>query len=196
MSRTLRPLRSAACLAGLALLSACGAPASERPRTVCSGTLKGGLERTFGTCAFEQIYRQNLDTLRLTASYDEQTEGGGAAYTTSAYVELEGEPRDGLTAEPGCAVTVKSNPQVWLAQRQPGVLGSCKLSFSEVMPYKQAGNTITYCILRGTLVAQLEADPSTPRRDPVPPINLSLTFDVAPNTADPAKQRDICDRQK
>lgn len=172
----------AACLGAL-LLSACGED-KNAPIARCTGTLTGALQRTFGVCnGFEQLYRQNLDTLLLTAVYDELTrtpESRGAAYTVSAAVELDGEPRV-RTVEPTCTLRIQASAQGWKANQGTGVpLGTCRITFSEVLAYPQSGNTITYCTLRGNITGRLEAEPNAAVAELPGPVSLSLDFNVAP----------------
>lgn len=167
------------------LLSACGGVDKNAPIARCTGTLTGALQRTFGVCnGFDQLYRQSLDTLLLTATYDELTrtpESRGAAYTVSAALELDGEPRAGRTVEPTCTLRIQASAQGWKANQGSGIpLGTCRVTFTEVLAYPQSGNTITYCTLRGTVSGRLEAEPNATVAELPGPVNLALEFNLAP----------------
>ncbi len=179
------------------LLAACGASNAVTPIVRCQGALTGALPRTFDVCnGFDQLYRQSLGTTLLSATYDELTrnpETRGTAYTVSAVIEVSGEPVAERTLRPRCTLTVKTTPQTWLANAGAGVpLGTCTLTFSEVVAFPQQGNTVTYCILRGKVSGRLEPDPSKTTPDPPGPITLNLDFDVAPAGDDPEQQLARC----
>jgi hypothetical protein len=173
------------CLALTTLaLTACGGD-KNAPIARCSGTITGSLQRTFDVCnGFDQLYRQSLDTTILTAVYDELTrtaESRGAAYTMSAAIELDGEPRAGRTVEPTCTLRVKASAQGWKANQGAGIpLGTCRMTVNEVLAYPQSGNTITYCLLRGNISGRLEAEPNATVAELPGAINLSLDFNLAP----------------
>lgn len=166
-------------------LSACGGVDKNAPIARCTGTLTGALQRTFGVCnGFDQLYRQSLDTLLLTATYDELTrtpESRGAAYTVSVAMEHDGEPRTGRTVEPTCTLRIQASAQGWKANQGTGIpLGRCNLAFTEVLAYPQSGNTISYCTLRGTVTGRLEAEPNAAVAELPGAVNLALEFNLAP----------------
>lgn len=176
----------------VAALAGCGS--GPEMKLTCSGTVAGGFESMFSRCTgFDQIYRQNQDTFSLNLGYDEVGSTPGLDYSVAATTESRGIAQTGKNIEPECTVSVTKGGQTWKATRGlTGVTsGSCTLRYSEVVPWTQTGNTITYCILRGRLDAQLVEDP--PTADSVN-VNLRLDFDYAPSVAgdDPDKQRALC----
>lgn len=175
-----------------AALALVGCSAGPEMVTTCDGTLRGAIESTFSGCRpFDQIYRQSLDTFALTAGHEELSNAPGLDYTVSVSLESRGEPQGGRTIQPECLVTVTSGAKAWKAQRGLGGVpfGTCSVSYSEVVGWPQMGNTITYCILRGRLQAQLEQDPPTTASTS---IDLRLDFDLAPKADDPMKQQELC----
>lgn len=171
-------------------LAACGPARDELPTTRCTGTVAGALTGAFSSCkAFEQLYRQNLDTFLLTTGYDEKALG--IDYTFDASLEVKGEPRSGAGIK-SCTLDVTSGGQKWNATTGGTVpVGSCTITFSEVVPFKQTGNTITYCIIRGRLTGSLQ---ETPLMSASMPVNVTLEFDHSPAATDQDRQREICKR--
>lgn len=183
-------MRLAALLAASCLAVACGPPKDATPVTRCTGTVSGGVTGTIARCSpFDQLYRQNLDTFLFVAGYEERTLG--ISYSLSANVELAGEPSSGRSFEnPVCTITVTSGGRTWASSTGGNVrTGGCELSFSEVAPYAQTGNTISYCILRGTLTGTLPED--TLSSAPVD-TRVRLEFDHSPSATDQDRQRELC----
>lgn len=168
-------MRHANGLVVLGLLAAGCGPAAP-PAVVCEGRLTGAATATFTGCnTFEQLYRQNLNTLLLVVQHAEQAPTPGAlSYTVSFDVEVTGEPRAGRTSQQKCNARVESGPKDWATA--PG--SECQATFSEVVPYPQQGNTITYCVLRGRLQGTLAEDP--PPALPSDPLDVRLDFQLAP----------------
>jgi len=179
-------------LAALVTLAGCGAGPDMKLK--CDGTVSGAFMSTFARCTgFDQLYRQNQDRFALSLAYEEGSATPGLEYAVNATTEGQGEPRTDRAIEPECSVTVTQGAKKWLATRGvTGVTsGACTLRYSEVVSWQQTGNTISYCILRGRLDAQLVEDP--PKVDSVN-VNLRIDFDYAPSVAgdDPDKQRALC----
>ncbi|MEW5737920.1 MAG: hypothetical protein AB1938_03285 [Myxococcota bacterium] len=152
--------------------------------------MSGPVGGPFSRCtSFDQLYRANLDTLLLSAGYNELT--SGLTYELAAELEVAGTPSPGQAQTKNCQVTVTSQGTTWLARTGLGaVSGACSVSFSEVVPYPQAGNTISYCILKGTIRARLLEDPLRAASEPV---DVQLNFDLAPAEMDPDKLAKLCE---
>lgn len=177
-----------------ALVTLAGCSAGPEMKLKCDGTVSGGFASTFARCTgFDQLYRQNQDSFTLNLAYEEGSATPGLEYAVNVTTTGRGEPRTDRPIEPECNVTVTQGAKKWIATRGvTGVTsGTCTLRYSEVVSWQQTGNTITYCILRGRLDAQLGEDP--PKVDSVN-VNLRVDFDYAPSVEgdDAEKQRALC----
>jgi hypothetical protein len=152
-------------------------------RTACRGRLTGAINRTFSSCSsFDHVDRVSLGSTLLTGSFDER-EMRGAEYSASFRLD-----------EGVCTISVTEGSVTWLARTGSVPLGTCRLSYDEVVPFKPVGNLITYCILRGRLEGRLVPDPSRLPPMRTEPVDFTLDFNVTPDTDDPLEQRRICEK--
>jgi hypothetical protein len=144
----------------------------------------------FSRCsAIDPLYRANLDTLLLNAAYGEVA--SGVTQELAAELEVVGMPSPGQARMKSCVVMVNSRGTRWLARTGLGaVSGSCSVSFSDVVPYPQQGNTIRFCVLKGGLRAHLLEDTL---RAAAEAVDVRLDFALAPQEPDLDGLARVCD---
>jgi len=187
-------VKRAGVLAAALVLSACGG----QPVTKCTGALTGGFTRTFEGCnSFVQAYRDSLDSFLLRAGHDETGAQGESSYSLASEILMQGQPSQGQMVSPECRLSLSAAANKWTTKANTGtsvVIGTCGLAFTDVVPDLKVDNTITYCLLRGTLDADLVQAPGTPAESVV---TLSLQFEVGPAVGVAAdkvleEQRRVC----